>query len=214
MNWPGKYWDSHAFCPIFKVNSHQLNSTGCKRKTSPRYENMVPKFAPLNANHWADACAGLPNFQESHRYTDVQQIYTPRFLQRFFLTWGGMTIDKDVASRFRKIFMNEKIKCLRNKPTQGLLWRLMQDIHTACGALLNHKGCLRSLAGFSNTHSRALYKSELYRHGHWLSHHPKTLAPVKQCFLVLFQSKYRGWWDKQATNLWVVDHCRWRPEKY
>jgi len=172
--WPLKYWDNHRHRPILKVNSHQLNSIGTERKTPHRYKELVPKLAPLNANHWADICAGLPTLENIQAEDSSENINIPYLAQRFFLTWGGMSIDKDVASRMRKIFMNEKVKRLRNKPTQGLLWRLMQDMHTSWDTILKHKGWLRSLAGFSNTHTRALYKSELYRNGNWLEHHPKV----------------------------------------
>ena len=172
--WPLKYWDEHDQRPIFKINSHQLNIAGESISEKPRYPHLTPKLAPLNANHWADLCAGLPktcHFQDN-KYSG--QIHLPRLAQRFFITWGGETLDKDIACRLRKIFLTEKLKRLRSKPTQGLLWRLMPSISTSWNNILEHKGWLRSLAGFSNSHTRALYKSEIYRNGNWIEHHPDT----------------------------------------
>jgi len=170
--WPFKYWDGHKYRPILKVNSHQLNTAGDSISEKPRYPNLTPKLAPLNANHWADLCAGLPksyHFQDN-KYSS--QSHLPRLAQRFFITWGGGTLDKDIACRLRKNFLAEKLKRLRSKPTQGLLWRLMPSMATTWNTILEHKGWLRSLAGFSNSHTRALYKSEVYRNGNWIEHHP------------------------------------------
>jgi len=178
--WPRKYWDDHEYRPIIKINSHQLNDSGTQQKSSPRYKNLVPKLAPLNANHWADVCAGMPQKQATDHELLRMPVDLPRLAQRFFLTWGGMTLDKDVASRLRKIFLTEKVKRLRNKPTQGLLWRLMGSMQTTWHTLSRHKGWRRSLAGFSNTHSRAIYKSLLYRNGNWLTSHSTPLEEVKE----------------------------------
>jgi len=178
-SWPRKYWDAHNYRPIIKINSHQLDPNGHNIKSPPRYEKLVPKLAPLNANHWADICAGLPREQLITSELPDEPIDQPRLSQRFYFTWGGMTVDKDVAGRFRKIFMTEKIKRLRSKPTQGMLWRLMNSMHTPWSTLAQHKGWKRSLSGFSNTHSRAVYKSSVYRNGNWLSHFPTPLDEVK-----------------------------------
>ena len=170
--WPIKYWDSHAHRPLFKVNSHQLNETGTGIKINPRYSNLTPKLSALNANHWADISAGLAPASHPNQLDSIETITIPRLAQRFFLTWGGMSLDKNIAGRFRKIFLNEKLKRLRKKPTQGLLWRLMPDMSTSWKTLSHHRGWLRSLTGFSNSHTRALYKSELYRNGAWLDKNP------------------------------------------
>jgi len=179
-SWPRKYWDAHEYRPILKVNSHQLDPSGSKIKPSPRYKNLVPKLAPLNANHWADVCAGMPREQAVIEDVCDDAIDLPRLSQRFFFTWGGMSLDKDVASRFRKIFMTEKMKRLRSKPTQGMLWRLMNNMYTPWSILERHKGWKRSLSGFSNTHSRAIYKSSIYRNGNWLAHHQTPLDKIKE----------------------------------
>jgi len=197
--WPLKYWDKHERRPLFKVNSHQLNLSGSARKSPPRYKNIVPKLAPLNANHWADVCAGIPTSQNP-QVNHHDHLDSPFLAQRFFLTWGGMSLDKDVANRLRKIFMTEKVKRLRNKPTQGLLWRLMQDMHTSWGTILRHKGWLRSLAGFSNTHSRALYKSELYRNGNWLTYHPNVALNSVSNIEKINGSLKCTWCDKQKNS--------------
>jgi len=106
--WPIEYWDSHSHCPLFKVNSHQLDESDTKMKTNPRYQNLTPKLLTLNANHWTDISAGLPQLFHPNHMDCIEALTIPRLAQRLFLTWGGMSVDKNVASRFRKTFVNEK----------------------------------------------------------------------------------------------------------
>jgi len=172
--WPAKYWEQHQSRPFFKVNSHQLNETGDCIKEKPRYPNLIPKLAPLHANHVVDLCVGLPIKTMStadianERDNTLQVAFSG---QRFFLTWNGLTLDKSIAPRLRKIFLTEKLKRFRTKTTQGLLWRIMSQAHTEWNTIRKHKGWLRLLLGFSNTHTRSLYKSEPYRNGNWLQYH-------------------------------------------
>ena len=181
--WPPSYWDDHDVRPILKINSHQLNQHGSAQKVPPRYPNLIPKLAPLHSNHLADICASLTIDQKRHGGTESTEddIEVATSNQRFFLSWEGKTLDKNIAQRMRKIFQCEKMKRLRSKATQGLLWRLMPDSTTHWNTICRHKGWLRSVAGFSNSHTRALYKSECYRNGNWLENHREEIQNGATC---------------------------------
>ena len=202
--WPLKYWEQHKSRPLFKVNSHQLNGTGSQIKDKPRYPNLVPNLASLHANHVADTCAGLPlqvnTAAEDSKDEEQNTLQVAYSGQRFFLAWNGLTMDKSIAPRLRKIFLTEKLRKLRTKTTQGLLWRIMPQAHTQWGTIQRHKGWMRLLLGFSNTHTRSLYKSEAYRNGNWLEYHKdKPLQEVKQLEKISKSLKCK-WCSKQNID--------------
>jgi len=200
--WPLSYWDNHETRPIIKVNSHQLDQDGMAQKQPPRYPALVPKLAPLHSNHLADVCAGLLANSKldgsTIRLEDTMDVAISN--QRFFLTWGGATMDKTIARRIRKIFQNEKLRRFRSKATQGLLWRFMPDIATTWNTVLRHKGWFRSLAGFSNSHTRALYKSECYRNGNWLEHSSKNTPDNERKMNKINMSLQCKWCNVQSSN--------------
>jgi len=53
-SWRHDYFVEDDLRPIFKVNSHQLDDTGCFIRDAPRYEKLIPIFCLLHANHIAD----------------------------------------------------------------------------------------------------------------------------------------------------------------
>ena len=168
--WPLEYWENHKNRSFHKVNSHQLNENGTQIKSSPRYQTLTPNLATLSSNHHADMAAGLlthTRFNSSQ--TTPKEYLLPTSNLRFFLTWKGKTIDKGIAKTLLHIFQIEKIKRMKTKATQGLLWRLQEHSDTKWSKLKQHPGWLRSLLGLSKSHTRALYKSSIYRSGAWKS---------------------------------------------
>jgi len=169
-NWPIEYWENHKNRSFHKVNSHQLNENATQIKSSPRYPILTPNLAKLNSNHHADIAAGLltlTRFNNSQSTPNAYQLPTSNL--RFFLTWKGKIIDKGIAKTLLHIFQIEKIKRMKTKATQGLLWRLQEHSEAKWPKLNQHPGWLRSLLGLSNSHTRALYKSSMYRSGAWKS---------------------------------------------
>jgi len=159
VGWENQYFDDFISHPILKINSHQLDEAGIRIKDSPRYANLIPNLAVLNANHHADTCAELvKNFPHS----SFGWNRPPGFL-RFFLTCGGLNIDRNISSFCHDQFTILKIRKLRQKKTQGLLWRILHLTTTTWDIMLLYKGWLRSLLGLSSTHTRRTYKSEVYR---------------------------------------------------
>jgi len=79
-------------------------------------------------------------------------------------------MDRHVSKSIRKALDNERVKRLQQKPTQSMLWRIMQHMTISWDTLKLHVGLFRSLLGISNTHTRCLYKSSTYQKGCLLDH--------------------------------------------
>jgi len=157
--WEAEYWDDNQLRTIWKVNSHQLDEEGTRIKSAPRYGNLVPNLCLLSANHHADVGADLvKKFKQSTR-----NIKIAASLLRFSLIWDGKTIDRNISEVIRKAIMQERLKRLKRKPTQGFLHRIIEHTTSDWKTFQNNKGLFRSLTGLSRTHSRSLYKNEDYR---------------------------------------------------
>ena len=157
--WEESYFDDDISLPVLKVNSHQLDDTGTSIKNPPRYKKLIPNLAMLSANHHADVCA---EYGRKFEVTCYNYNEPPSHL-RYFLTCGGKHIDRNISSFCHEQFSQLKIRKLKLKKTQGLLWRILDNTTTTWEILGLHKGWRRSLLGLSSTHSRRIYKSEVYR---------------------------------------------------
>jgi len=199
--WRKSYFDDHAVKPVLKVNSHQLCDKGLTIKVKSRYPSLIPNLCLLNANHIADTIAEFP-FSPSFlkQAKSLHSIYNPPSPLRFYITVNGNTVDKHISDAINNSFVQERLKRLKTKPTQGMLWRLIQYVYD-WNSLNLHRGLLRSLYGLSRTHTRCLYKSNAYREGCWKSYSTslskltptpkmiktskidqiKTLSPCKWC---------------------------------
>ena len=158
-NWEKEYWDFHKDRSIWKVNSHQLNETGTKIKHPSRYPNLIPNLCILSTNHHADVCADFAKTFQSIP-TNINIVSS---CMRFSLIWNGATIDRHVSMIIRDAIALEREKRLKCKPTQGLLWRVIEQTDMTWKDLKMQQGLFRSLIGLSRTHSRSIYKSESYR---------------------------------------------------
>jgi len=143
-----------------KINSHQLDESGTSINATPRYQKLIPNLAVLNANHHADKSA---DFAKLFPHSDFTLDRPPSYL-RFFLACGGKNIlDRNISEFCHDQFSQLKIRKLKSKKTQGLLWRILPLTSTSWETLLLYKGWFRSLLGLSSTHTRKTYKSEVYR---------------------------------------------------
>ena len=176
QTWNKKYFDDNINRTVIKVNSHQLDATGTKMKSKPRYSTLVPNIALLNANHHADVGANMALKllkETSSNWERNTKLDRPTSNIRFFWTWNGRVVDRHISDFLRTIFAQERMKRLTNKSTQGLLWRISDHISDTWGSIKNRPGLFRALLGFTNTHTRCLYKSTVYREGcleEFLSH--------------------------------------------
>jgi len=157
--WDPEYLDEHSTKPFLKVNSHQLNKMGTGIKTTPRYKKLIPNLSVLSANHFADCCADY-----AKKFDHSPYVFDRPFpFLRFYLTCGGKNIDRNVSDFCHEQFSLLKIRKLKLKETQGLLWRILPLSTTSWDTLRLNKGWLRLLLGLSSTHTRRIYKSEIYR---------------------------------------------------
>jgi len=176
-NWEKEYWDFNKDRSIWKVNSHQLNETGTNIKHPFRYPNLIPNLCILSTNHHADVCA---DFAKSFPSIPIN-INIVSSCMRFSLIWNGKTIDRHVSMIVRNAIALEREKRLKRKPTQGLLWRVIEQTNMTWTDLKMQQGLFRSLIGLSRTHSRSIYKSESYRNNCKIirtnsSRNPATIA--------------------------------------
>jgi len=159
VGWEEEYLDDCVSKPILKVNSHQLDENGTSIKITPRYKKLIPNLSMLNANHHADCCAEYGRKFQNIPYNFNQ----PRSYLRFFFTCGGKHIDRNISDFCHDQFALFKARKLCLKETQGLLWRIRHHTTTSWESLNSHKGWLRALLGLSSTHTRRIYKSQIYR---------------------------------------------------
>jgi len=167
--WHAKYFDEHPDRAILKVNSHQLDAFGTTIKRNPRYAQLTPNLALLSANHHADIGAdiAIKTLQQHPSMIVRAKTWDNPHLNNlnFVLTYNGKTMDRHVSGSIRKALDDERVKRLKLKPTQGLLWRIMHHMTISWDNLKLHAGLFRSLLGMSNTHTRCLYKSTPYQRG-------------------------------------------------
>ena len=168
--WNYSYWDNNTSRAVLKVDSHQLDKHGRTIKKSPRYASLVPNLALLSANHHADAGAEMGLTLHSTHGSCKQAptestFHKPGSNLNFYFAADGQLIDRHISNFLRDRFNTERIQRLRKKPTQGFLWRIFDQVTITWTILNLHKGFLRSLLGMSNSHSRNIYKSSIYREG-------------------------------------------------
>jgi len=201
--WRRDHFEDNEFKPILKVNSHQLCEKGLQIKNKPRYPTLSPNLCLLNANHIADTIAEFPFLPQFLKVAkSLHRVYNPPSPLRFFITLNGNTVDKHISDAINNTFIQERIKRLKTKSTQGLLWRLIQYVSDDWNSLNLHRGLLRSLLGLSRTHTRCLYKSGAYREGLWASYTsplPEDKPPTKK----LKASK--------IEQIRILSPCKWCP---
>ena len=157
--WESSYFEKHSYRPIWKVNSHQLNEDGTGINNKRRYRKLIPNLSILSTNHHADFSTDVVK-----TFTfEPPSISTVSSHLRYFFTLDGATIDRHTSQTLSKYFALERVKRLKTKATQGLLWRWFDDVKISWDMLDLHRGWLRSLLGLSRTHTRSLYKSDFYR---------------------------------------------------
>ena len=171
--WPEDYLDGNSRRAIIQVNSHQLDCTGTRFKQSPKFAYPTPNLAIANANRHADVGAdlALQVARLDSTRTHNSRIFTiPPSNLNYFLTIGGNSLDRHVSDNIRRALDNEREKRIKSKPTQGLLWRILNHTTTKWNVIRLHPGLYRSLLGLSGTHTRCMYKSAPYRTGCLLNH--------------------------------------------
>jgi len=202
-HWTSKYWDAHNIFPIFKVDSHQLDTKGKGIKTDPRYDKLVPNLFLLSCNHYADLAADLLH---SHRFQSTQpryEIKMPSSGLRFFVTCDGQAIDKHISDVMVDRFQKARIRELKRRATQGLPWRIMDTACMTWDELRNNKSLFRSSRGLSRTHTRSLYKSTIYRKG-WMNKELEAGTEEQvSCLTDLSESK----WNIRLAS------CKWCTAK-
>jgi len=200
ISWKREYFDNHPHHSILKVNSHQLNNSGTAKKQNPRYNQLCPNLALLSANHHADRAADCGI--KFDRFTRETNFDVPQSDLRFSLTWNGLVIDRHISSFLWSIFTQERIKKLKKKKTQGLLWRILHLSATNWKKLLPKKGLLRLLLGVSNTHNRCIYKSDIIRSG-ILNEYLTTILDVEKREAIKLSSK-----TNQISYLLTCKRCK------
>ena len=164
--WRKDYHDSHNDRIFFKINSHQLNRNGTEIKAEPRYPMLTPNFCFLHMNHHADATADLGKiFQKDEKGIRCLQFSRPPSILRYHFTWGGRIVDRHISEFVREKINLERLFRLKTKATQGLAWRFIDHVSVGWNKINLHKGWKRALMGLSRTHTRSMYKSEIYRNG-------------------------------------------------
>ena len=84
------------------------------------------------------------------------------FLQ-FYLPRGHQNVYRNISEFCHEQFSILKVRKLQLKETQGLFWRILPATTTSWETPNLNKGWLRSLLGLSSTHTRKIYKPEVYR---------------------------------------------------
>ena len=115
-------------------------------------------------NHHADIGAEIGTKYLNTNEENFKLTMPPSIL-RFQFTWEGSVVDRHINQFIREQIHKERVIRLKTKDTQGLLWRFIEETSCDWSDIMKHKGWLRALSGLSRTHTRSLYKSEVYRTG-------------------------------------------------
>ena len=204
--WLPEHWDAHARLPILKVASHQLNELGTEIKSSPRYMTLTPNLFALSCNHLADKCADIIGSSDFRVKGISQEIRMPDSELRFMITWSGLGIDKHVSDFTHSMIQAERLRRLRLKSTQGLPWRIIRD-STNWKELGGYGRILRSIKGFTRTHTRSLYKSTIYRNGQ-INLFLKSKEKGNTNCIKTTNVRTNAEWDKLLTP------CNWCENEY
>jgi len=162
--WRKEYFDDYSMRAILKVNSHQLNEAGTAMRKPSRYANLSPNISLLSMNHHADVGAEV-GIKKFHVNNKPYHLCNPPSTLRYRFSWEGKTIDRHLNIFIKEKIFVERISRLKTKDTQGLLWRFIENVSVDWSDIRKHKGWLRALTGLSRTHTRSIYKSEIYREG-------------------------------------------------
>jgi len=165
--WNSKYFDRHQDTTFFKVDSHQLDDNGTRIRKDKRYPKLTPNLFLLSTNHFADVGAGLAAKDSFSHIQEARSLQLPPSSLRFFFTWNGDGIDRHVSDFLNSKFQAEKLSHIIKKNTQGLPWRMIPESTMKWSELIRSGGLFRTLKGLSRTHTRSLYKSQVYRKG-WI----------------------------------------------
>ena len=185
--WEPHYWDSHQCRSVWKINSHQLNEFGNARGNKSRYTHLIPNLSILSCNHHADVSADY--VKTFHQTMFNIKVATSRM--RFSLIWGGKSIDRHISNLIRDKIAVERIRRLQTKPTQGLLWRISPHSSESWETFRSHRGLFRSLLGLSRTHTRCLYKNEVYRENCHTVMMEQSMEPAQQYIPLSSPSKFK-----------------------
>jgi len=200
--WKPSYFDEDESVPIWKVDSHQLNSEGTKIKNVQRYANLTPNFFLLHCNHVADRCAELFTKPFTSSSVTADTIQLPSSNLRFFVTWDGFNIDRHISDFIHEKLQDERIKRLKQRATQGLPWRIIPTSIHSWKEIKSMKGYFRSLSGFTKTHSRSIYKSVAYKKG-WIEETRKDGDSENTTVPTGKPTKTSEEWTKALTS------CKW-----
>ena len=209
--WPPRYHDYHQTHAILKVNSHQLNSEGSAIKDNPRYPTLVPNLCMLSANHHADVAADVvrsEHFRKENAFSKQKlRVRLPPSILTYSLTLNGRSIERHVSTALQDAFTREKIKRLKTKGTQGLLWRFYEDTTLQWNEIMIHKGWFRWLLGYTRSHTRSLYKFLTYRDG-CVKKFNETISTHESSTLICKPIS-----ENEKTNevIRILSGCMWCP---
>ena len=175
--WNSSYQDNHCTHSFFKVDSHQVLSDGSAIDSKhSRYPTLIPCKAFLHANHIADVGTNLVIRFLQASASPQPEWPRPFSNLRFYFTWQGRKLDKDISSFIDDIFSMERLFHLKEKETQGLLARLQPYCSVSSKYTPFNSEHKRLLCGLTNTHTRSVYKSNSYKDYNlrriWKLHHP------------------------------------------
>ena len=182
--WNILYQDNHNIRSFLKVDSHQLKENGQSIDSQKsRYNILIPCKALLYANHVADAGTTIvlqkqTDIVDSHLNgnDDLQHWHRPYSTLRFYFTWNGKRVDKDISIFIDEIFRKQRLINLQHKETQGLLARIFPFCSLNTDSFSFNCEHKRVICGLSNTHTRCVYKNAAYKELNlrriWKSHFP------------------------------------------
>ena len=169
--WNIKYQDEHGTHSFIKIDSHQLSQD---RKTikakKNRYKNSIPCRSLLQANHIADVGTKLIinhyNLDRLNSSTSASSCnwWRPYSNIRYYFTWHGRRVDKDISTFIEDTFHAERLKQLKHKETQGLLARMFIFCSASNSNLPFNSEHKRLLCGLTNTHTLCLQKHNIQGH--------------------------------------------------
>jgi hypothetical protein len=171
--WKINQWEPGQLRTVWAIRSHQLESNFIISSKNRYGSQLVPNRAFVSANQWADnICNAIMRFKRnaiiSKNPSEVRKWCYPNVAlgltgPNFIITFNGSSLDRCVSTAVEEACNHEFIRRLAQRPTQGLLIRLQNDLYIKPEMIGRHSYHRRFLEGKTKTHTRAIYTDIEYR---------------------------------------------------
>ena len=171
--WKIDQWQPGQLRTVWAIRSHQLESNFTISPKNRYGTQLVPNRAFVSTNQWVDnVCNAIMRFKRnafmSQEALEMRKWCSPDVAlgltgPNFSITFNGYCLDRCVSTAVEDACNKEFIRRLAQRPTQGLLIRLQNDLYIKPEMIGRQGYHRRFLEGKTKTHTRSMYTDLEYR---------------------------------------------------